>query len=48
MRGGIESFVTTSQQKVCDLVPSARPLCKRAATKKFWIIGMSQNNQNFF
>ena len=47
MCGGIESFVAAGQQKVCDLVSSARPACERAATKKFWIIGVSQDDQNF-
>ena len=47
MRGWVESLVPTSQEYVCDLVSGARPAGECGATKKFWVIGVGQNNQNF-
>ena len=43
----IEAFIAAGQEHIGDLVSRACPASKRGTTKKFWIIGVSQNNQNF-
>jgi len=46
MRSGIVALVSTSQEQVCDLVSRACPESERTATKKFWVIGVSQNYED--
>lgn len=42
---GVEAFVATSEKNVVDAVSCARPTSQCCAAKKFWIIGMSEDDQ---